>query len=283
MRRLITLSSLLALLAGPVQAASNALIEAVQAPAWLIREGLSKPLQPGMTLGNKDQIKTGPEARVIVRLGEGSQVKLGANAVLNLDGFAANEQQRNVFQSSLDVVQGAFRFTTSLASRIQRRDINIRVATVTAGIRGTDLWGKAAIDKDIVCLLEGKIAVQREQETPFVMDQPRSFYIAPKNAPALPVSQVSEAQFAQWELETDPAPGQGLIRQGGKHRLQSAPLDTQKAALVLFDQLQAAGYHAKIQPRAGKFRVIIPQLASRDDARHLSAKLQKQLNIQLTP
>ena len=37
--------------------------------------------------------------------------------------------------------------------------MSIRVATVTAGIRGTDLWGKSAADRQIVCLIEGRIEV----------------------------------------------------------------------------------------------------------------------------
>jgi hypothetical protein len=49
--------------------------------------------------------------------------------------------------------------------------------TITAGIRGTDLWGKADATRDIVCLIEGRITVERERDR-FVMDQPKRLYRA---------------------------------------------------------------------------------------------------------
>src|SRR3972149_3437946 len=119
----------------------------------------------------------------------------------------------------MNVFQGAFRFTTDAVRAQRRRNISITIATVTAGKRGTDLWGKAASDKDIVCLIEGKIEVQRGQEQAIVMDQPLSFYIAPRGAPALPVAPVDPAQLRQWAAETEIASGAGAARRGGKWKV----------------------------------------------------------------
>jgi hypothetical protein len=91
-----------------------------------------------------------------VKLSEGSLVKLGENAHLELKEL---EPSDSLFKAALGVLQGAFRFTTAAVAKNRRRDISISVATVTAGIRGTDLWGKSSPDKQIVCLIEGKVEV----------------------------------------------------------------------------------------------------------------------------
>ena len=45
------------------------------------------------------------------------------------------------------------------AATLLERDVRVKVNAVTAGIRGTDVWGKSESDRDIVCLLEGRIDV----------------------------------------------------------------------------------------------------------------------------
>ena len=52
----------------------------------------------------------------------------------------------------------------------------MRVAQVTAGIRGTDFWGRSRADRQIVCLIEGAIEVGADGEQPVRMDKPLQFY-----------------------------------------------------------------------------------------------------------
>jgi hypothetical protein len=175
-------------------------------------------------------------------------------------------------------LRGAFRFTShALGGYRGRRAIDIRVTTVTAGIRGTDLWGKAAADRDIVCLLQGRIHVQRDGEAAFTMDQPLSFYIAPRGAPALPVQPVPAAQLAQWVTETEPRPGAGQARRGGRWRVDVARVATQAEALQLYDRLREVGYPAEIRPLAAErgydYSVHVRSLVSATEAAGLAARL----------
>ena len=124
--------------------AQSARVEAVQYPAWIDRDGKSAPLTPGTPLQSKDQLRTGANARVLLRLSEGSSVKLGENARFEVEEI----QQKGVFRAALQVLAGAFRFTTEAIAKRQHRDITIKVRNVTAGIRGTDVWGKAFDDRD---------------------------------------------------------------------------------------------------------------------------------------
>lgn len=268
-------------------AAPAAVVEGVQMPAWVERGGVKQPLAAGMELQQSDKLSTGQQSRVLLRMAEGSQVKLGENAQLSFDKLEQRTENRSAFlRSVMDVARGAFRFTTDTKSKLSsRREVDIRVATVTAGIRGTDLWGKSAADRDIVCLIEGKIAVQREQDAPVAMDQALQFYIAPKTAdgkadrskPAPVLATVSTEQLTQWAQETEIAAGQGAARQGGKVKVLAATSANQGEALKVYDQLRAAGYAAEIFPAgtADKrvYEVRIGGLPSRAEADALGVKL----------
>ena len=269
--------ALMLLLAAQLAAAAApaAVVEAVQMPAWVER-GVSRiPLAPGMELRDLDRLHTGAHSKLLLKMREGSSVKLGENGTLLLDRM--HEDRNRVFAAVMNVFKGAFRFTTDALESQRRRNIRISIATVTAGIRGTDLWGKAASDKDIVCLIEGRIEVQRGEEQPFQMDQPLSFYIAPKNKPALPVAPVDPEQLRQWAAETEIAPGAGAARRGGKWQVIVASAGTQGDALGLYDALRAAGYAADIRPRpvAGKYiyDVRLAQLPSKREAEVLAASI----------
>jgi hypothetical protein len=257
----------------------QASVEAVQAPAWVERDGRREPLAPGMVLQDTDRVVSGADARVVLRMPEGSLVKLGEQAQLALERIALQHEPEGVLvTAALNVLRGAFRFTTQAAARFRgRREVDVRVATVTAGIRGTDLWGKAADDRDIVCLIEGRISVQRENEAAFTMDEPLSFYIAPRNAAALPVQPVPAEQLARWAAETDIQPGTGSMRRNGRWRVELAQPASQAEALALYDRLREAGYAAQIVPvrtaDVVAYSVRIRRLASEAEAGALAARL----------
>ena len=59
-------------------------VEGVQMPAWVERNGRRTPLLPGMELRAGDQIFTGAGSRALLRLAEGSVVKLGENGTLRI-------------------------------------------------------------------------------------------------------------------------------------------------------------------------------------------------------
>ena len=271
-------AALLALCVAPA-AAQTLLVEGVVSPAWVERAGARVPLAAGMPLTDRDRIHTGPGARVLLRMAEGSAVKLGENAVLGLDGLAERRDAgTRLVTASLDVVRGAFRLTSEIfGKRRSSRDLKIRVTTITAGIRGTDVWGKSADDRDIVCLIEGRIAVQHPQAGEFTMAEPLSFFIAPRKDKPLPVAPVDGAQLKQWAAETEIPAGGGGARRGGRHFVTAVVAPDQPSALLAWDQLREAGYPAVIRPVKAEggeeYRVRVPGLATQADADALAAKL----------
>lgn len=275
----IVFAALMAFGAAQAHAAPGAVVEGVQMPAWVERAvigGIRRiPLAPGMELRSGDEVKTGAGSRLYIKLAEGSLVKLGENASLRL--IDLQPDRGGFVKAALNVLEGAFRFTTDALVKGRRREVSIRVATVTAGIRGTDLWGKSdSADRQIICLIEGQIEVGAEGEAPVTMDQERQFYQRDQGQ-TKPLGFVEPTQLAQWAQQTEIADGQGAVLRGGKWRVTLASVSTQSEALAVYDQLRTAGYAAEIHPvKAGEKRIYvvrISRLPTKADAEALAAQL----------
>jgi len=262
----------------PAKPVPLAMVEAVQMPAWVDRSGARYPLVPGMELKDNDSLRTGAHSRLLLRTADGSAVKLGEKALLALDGMRMRRD--NVFEAALKVAEGAFRFTTeALAPFRGKREVSITVRTVTAGIRGTDLWGRSAPDKQIVCLIEGKIEITPPGESPISMDQRLSFYIRDKGQ-SQPVATVLPDQLREWAAETETQEGQGVSTRGGKWKIVTASGLTHNRALDVYKELRNAGYPAEIVPAKVEnkrvYNVRISNFATKKDAEFVAGALKQQ-------
>ena len=253
--------------------ALSARIQAVHPPAWLERAQQRQPLALGTALESADLIHTGDGGRVELALAEGSRIQLGEHAHFKLAYLPKSPQNAQPFKANLSVLKGAFRFTTGVVGKSQPRDIQIQVATVTAGIRGTDVWGKSDAENDVVCLLEGQIQVQHLTETPLAMDQPLSFFVAPKGQAALPIAAVDPHKVNTVWLPQTTLPNEALS-EAGTYRLTVLAGLTEPDAQRWFRRLQAAGYPVAIMPSQNAALRDI-QLSGFVDAAHAKIALQR--------
>jgi FecR-like protein len=263
---LTTFAAALLLAAG--HAAAQAIqVEAVQYPAWLERGGHAVPLTPGIALQSADTLRTGANARVQLKLAEGSTVKLGENARFTVERV----ENRGVFRSALNVLYGAFRFTTGALGARHKRELDIRVRTITAGIRGTDLWGKSTDARDLVCLLEGRVSARAEGREAVILDKPRDFYQRARDGePQL--GRVDEKQVREWSKETDIEAGAPAARVGGRWRVIASKFYGRNDALSFSRELRARGFPAEVSElEGGVQRVEIRGLAGEAEARALMA------------
>jgi FecR-like protein len=254
-------------------------VEAVQMPAWVERDGASIPLAPGMELKDRDEVKTGERSRVYIRTADGSAVKLGENGALSFDGMRL--RQDNAFEAAMKVAEGAFRFTSEFFAQFRgTRDVKVTIRTVTAGIRGTDLWGKSAPDRQIVCLIEGKVEVTQPNDTPFTMDERLSVY-QNENGVSRPVTRVLPDQLREWAAETETREGEGVSKRGGRWKV-TAPGLASSQALDLYEGLRRSGYAAEIIPAKLEdkrvYNVRLSQLETRKDAEAVASELKQLYN-----
>ena len=256
---------LAAALFAPAAGAQVATVDAVQYPAWLERDGRLVPLVPGTALQARDGVRTGNNARVQLRLAEGSAVKLGENARFVVE----RAQDGGVFRAALSVIAGAFRFTSQ---QVRKRDIAIKVKNVTVGIRGTDLWGKSTEERDLVCLIEGNISVGSPGHPNVTLDQPLDFYQRPRDGNP-EVAKVDPKQLERWGAETEIAKDGGAARSGGKWRVVAAVFEGRDKALAFNRVVRSHGYPSEVARVEEKFAVQVTGLASEADARSLMGNL----------
>ncbi len=291
------------LLANTAWAMPDVMVNSVKMPAWVERGTQRLPVAPGMEISSNDALITGQGARLLLKSADGSDIKLGENARLVFANMAQKRDGQGLFSAALDMAKGAFRFTTTAITKLHSRDVSVKVAGATIGIRGTDVWGKAGgktkiatmekamgkslnrpgqdtLDFDVVCLIEGKIDVTHNNEATFVMDQAQTFYVMPKNETPLPVSALSTEQLDKWVAETEIAANQGAARSGGKWKVNLLTASSEHDVLAAYDELRAAGYDARIQPLPdGQYQLRITQLPSRAEAKVLAHELTDKMGV----
>ena len=261
---------------------ASATVSGLQMPAWLERNGQRQPLRLGQELRSGDVIFTGNGSRALLRLDEGSAVKLGEQAQFSIDQMAVDDDPWGSFHGVFDVFKGAFRFTTAQISKLRKREIDIRVGTTTAGIRGTDLWGRSNQEADLVCLIEGMVQVSNQGDSK-TLDQPLSFYRVPKGAAPLGVATVDPKQLAEWAEETELQADQGVMNHDGHWRLQLGSFQHQTDAAQLIAKLGDEGFAAKqesveVDSRLWH-RVIIHGFVTAQDATAASHQLKNKLKL----
>lgn len=269
------------LLAAEGAAAHTVMVDSLVSPAWVDRAaGLREPLRAGMALTDGDRVITGSGSRALLRMSEGSALRLGENAVLALSRLSdSGGGAQRVVTGFIDVPQGAFRFTSQVfGAHAARRDVTIRIAAISAGIRGTDVWGKAAADRDLVCLIEGRIYVQNGKRA-FTMQDPLSYYIANRDGGTEAVEVTPDTQLREWAAKTDIPARAGQIRFGGKHRVTIRRSVSEAEANALYRRLVAEGFPASTRAFRDKrgvlrFTVFIGSLSEPKEADAVKARLQ---------
>jgi hypothetical protein len=261
---LVACCLLAASVAAPAVPVADAVVAGVLMPAWLERQGTRQELTPGVALQNRDRLLTGTNARVEVRLRDGSVLRLGGDTHCEVNALGVREPE--VFTAAIDVAQGAVRFTTGeLARSLRQRAVNLRLGTLTASVRGTDLWGTADATGDRICLLEGRITLLQPDNEARQVSEAGSCYLAAKDGGPAALQAVTPGQLAWWAAQTGMPPGAepasptataaaprparvARSARAGNWSVEVAAVDGEAAALSAYDRARAAGYGARIRP-----------------------------------
>lgn len=260
-------------------------VEGLQFPVWVERGNQRIPLAPGDVVAGGEQIITGEGGKVWVQMPDKARVKLGPDAALNVSAVSvtstAGAQSGDVLDGALDVIKGAFRYTTGELSKLWQRDLRINLGnTATIGIRGTDLWGQVEGDNQFVVLLEGRISVQPQAlAEALTLQNPLEIYRSGTST----VDSVDMAAVQALAPITELDNGKGVMRQGGVYQLHLASFSRVRQAEAMSARLARAGLATRVtQVRLeGRdwFRVSVLSLVSLEDARALRARLAEQSGV----
>ncbi len=269
----------------PVLAADVSAVHAVQPPAWIERAGGIVALRPGDPLLAGDVIRTGPGGRVQVDLAEGSRVKLGEQVTFRAQRLReSRDTDGDFFDAAFDVLKGAFRFTTALAGKERRRNVTFRVGSVTAGIRGTDIWGKSTEGRgDMVLLLEGRVELAMPGHDAMMLDQPTHGVMMMPGGEMRAMDAMPASMLEEYARETEMDETRAMMMDDGEWQLIVMSLRDRGTAERVRVQLIDAGYPAEVidvtLADGAWHRVVLAHLPHARDARMLGAALDGRFGI----
>lgn len=276
---------LLLAVAGISQATEVVRVNSMNYPAWLVRDHQTLPLQPGAELRGEDLVRTGDGGRVLIQMADGSSVKLGESARFVVQTAAMRDDQGESFlESTFQVLRGAFRFTSGFFGNTNTgHRVSVRIGAITAGVRGTDIWGRSNLEQDLVCLIEGAIAVDSPGEETVNMSDPLSFYVKPKGASPLPVEPVNAEKLAGWARETELETGHGIAAFDGQWKLVLISLGNANRVEPVLQEFHARGFAAKRMTveldGLTLHRLVLPGFISLEAARNARSVVEAQLGI----
>lgn len=262
--------------------AAETVVEAVQMPAWVERNGDRRAAEPGQRLRAGDVAVTASGARAVLRLSDNSLVKLGEATELALQKLEVGRKDgQSRMAGQFKLVTGVFRYATDYRSKALgvNRDVSLQTATATVGVRGTDFWAMSDAEHDAVCVFEGAVAVVRDGRDTIALNQPGAFWVTFTGQPEKPAGQATPAQLSKFIAQGDLQPGTGVLVQGGQWRTVVATFPRLAEAEALRQRLQKAGYPARVHNGMRGQEVQIQQLATRQDAEALLRKLQSDATL----
>lgn len=247
-------------------------VNSMNYPAWVIRNHQTMALTPGYQLRDGDLIRSGNRGRVLLQLADGSAIKLGESARFLVESANMTSiQGKSILQSTFQVLRGAFRFTSSFFQNISTgHRLNVKIGAITAGVRGSDIWGRSNLEQDLVALIEGEITVDTDGEPTVKLERALSFYVKPKGESPLPLDQVDPTQLQRWANETELDESLGVAVENGEWSVVLVSLtDTENVDRALKDFHDKGFAVRRISViRDGKtlHRLLLPGFVSIEDA-----------------
>ena len=128
----------------------------VQGAAFTNHRESSSNLSPGTPIWVGDHVVTGHNARVGLRMIDGTVFSLGADTEFAVNDYRYQEQTEKG-TARLELIKGVFRAVTGAIGKLKERDFKVQTSVATIGIRGTDFWGGFYFSNALdVALLGGK-------------------------------------------------------------------------------------------------------------------------------
>jgi len=256
-----------------VSAASDVTVGAMNYPAWLVRDYETLPLAAGTELRNDDLVRTGEGGRVQLQLAAGSSLKIGESSRLVITAPA-----------SFQVLQGVFRVTAAIADAVAGGKLfEVKIGDISVTGQNTDLWGRADLTQDAVCLVEGALAVNAVGVADVDLNQALSCYVKPRGDAPLPVGLIDRRQHQLWMAETELKDDSGIAAKDGQWQLVLISLTDANRAEQVRSGFRDMGFAVQdiTVVRNGKtlHRLLLPGFESKEAALKARASIEQALGL----
>lgn len=108
--------------------------------------GNREPLSRGMTLSEKDTIRTGPSGLAQIRFTDGAYISIQRNTVFKIDEYAYSGKSEAATGSGQDTNKGFFSLVTggfrAITGFLGVKNYRVKTPVATIGIRGTEYFAE---------------------------------------------------------------------------------------------------------------------------------------------
>lgn len=167
--------------------AALATVDRTQGTVTLLRGTRAVPAEAGQPVTSGDTLSTAEDSRLLLVFSDGTRLTLGERAEAFIDHFVYNPLKKSG-AAFVDVVKGAFRFTTGRIREFSDKRIEVRTGSATLVADGSDFWGGPIGETYGVLLITGRIEV-RNPAGMVLLEKKRlgSTIAAPGTPPEMPV------------------------------------------------------------------------------------------------
>jgi len=232
-----------------VNAAPISIVEELQVPVWLEREQQRMPLRASMQLKEFDTLKTGETGRIVALIADGSLLAVGERTRISIERLSATIEATTItFQAFLGVAKGSFHYIADDTVRTTQRDVGLRInATIIDVRQPADFRGQSNVETELVCLIDGTITIEHLAINSFVMNKPRTVFVAPKSDTPTAVTTADSELLRAWTNATKLIAERSITVPDGSWIVQLAATNDERAANILARRLWQAGYAASIK------------------------------------
>lgn len=161
-------------------------LERVQGEATVWRGETAIPAKIGGEITRGDTLSTAADSRLLVTFTDGTQLTLGERAEAFIEYYVYNPIKKKG-AAFVEVVKGAFRFTSGRMRDLNDKRIEVRAGSATFAADGSDFWGGPMDDAYAFLLLSGRIEVRNESGMVILQKKRLGSTIAkPGQAPDVP-------------------------------------------------------------------------------------------------
>ena len=106
-----------------------------------------------------DTIETGGGTKVHILFNDDTEITLGENALLSIDGYVYDPANTATSMGRFSFLRGAFVFASGLINKTAKPDLELTTAYGSIGMRGTTVWGGETDGQYGVIVLDGSASV----------------------------------------------------------------------------------------------------------------------------
>lgn len=171
----------------------------LQGSVNMIRDIKTLQVKSGMELEVEDKVITKDKSRLQAILNDNTVVTIGPNSIFVFDAYKFGG--RDDSKVEMHIERGFFRSITGQIGKLAPKRFNIKTASTTIGIRGTDFSASVSDKKEIITCHKGSISVTVEKKI-YIVDEGEQLILVKKSVKKSNSDDESPSSFSIQILDT---------------------------------------------------------------------------------